>query len=512
MGTLRRRKGRKIWTATFRDCDGIRREVTTGCQTKDAARQVLAELERSAEKVRAGIVSRQEARSMECAGMLLSEHIESHVEYLSCMGRAASTIRDQRRLMFAVVNGCGWVRLGDLSRSALERWLTLKVSNGMSARTRNAHAAAALMFANWMVKAGRMVVNPFVGLPMMNVNTDRRHERRVLTMSEFARLLHATERRPLESASENRGAKARLKASTMDRLQWLGRTRKMVYATLMFTGLRYGELRSITIGQLHIDSAVPYIELRACDEKARRGAQVPVPASLAALLSEYLFERRSRLLGQRSPSRSDIVAGLSNVVDKAPLFDMPANMMHAFNADIRAAGIPKKDVQGRVLDIHALRHSFCTMVAQSGVSMQQAQRLMRHATPQMTAKYTHLTLADLSNAIIGLPALPELSEARIIARAKDASILRPQLRPHIECNRSGLCAVSCTIETRDAKAGDVREEDEDPSVSGVFKGIKTGSGGRGRTADKRIMIPLLYQLSYAATALIVANARWRCPT
>ena len=28
-----------------------------------------------------------------------------------------------------------------------------------------------------------------------------------------------------------------------------------------------------------------------------------------------------------------------------------------------------------------------------------------------------------------------------------------------------------------------------------------GSGGRDRTADKRIMIPLLYQLSYAAMSL-----------
>ena len=38
-----------------------------------------------------------------------------------------------------------------------------------------------------------------------------------------------------------------------------------------------------------------------------------------------------------------------------------------------------------MLDIHSLRHSFCTMVVQSGVNMQTVQRLMRHATPAMTA-------------------------------------------------------------------------------------------------------------------------------
>ena len=66
--------------------------------------------------------------------------------------------------------------------------------------------------------------------------------------------------------------------------------------------------------------------------------------------------------------------------------------MHVFDADLKAAGIHKTGARGRVLDIHALRHSFCTMVAQSGVSMQHAQRLMRHATPAMTAKYTHRRL------------------------------------------------------------------------------------------------------------------------
>ena len=49
-------------------------------------------------------------------------------------------------------------------------------------------------------------------------------------------------------------------------------------------------------------------------------------------------------------------------------------------ATASAAVISKTDAQGRVLDIHALRHSFCTM---SGVSMQHAQRLMRHNTPAM---------------------------------------------------------------------------------------------------------------------------------
>jgi len=488
MGTLRRRKGREVWTALYRDGDGIRREVSTGCKSKDAAKQVLASLERHAEKVRAGIVSRQEAKSVEWARVPLTDHVEAHAAYMKGLGRAPRTVQDQERLMLAVADGCGWKRLSDLNRSRLEQWLTVKVSEGMGARTRNAYAVASVAFGNWMVRAGRLTVNPFAGVPMMNVKADRRHERRVLTMAEFARLLEATVRRPLQAASVNRGRKAKLTAATVDKLEWIGKTRSMIYATLMFTGLRYGELKSITIGQVHLDAAVPHIELRAASDKARRGAQVPLPASFAALLGKYVAERRSHLLGQRGAS-----AAFPGVLDTAPLFEMPGNMIHAFDADLSAAGIAKMEAQGRVLDIHALRHSFCTMVAQSGVSMQHAQRLMRHATPAMTARYTHLTLTDLGGAIAALSGLPEIAQPAVAAAAETTSNLRPLLRPQFGCISSGHRALSCTTDPMETDVVDVAENGKDPSNSVAFREFEDGERGGTRTRGHRIKSPMLYQ-------------------
>jgi len=243
----------------------------------------------------------------------------------------------------------------------------------------------------------------------------------------------------------------------------------------------------------------PDIELRAASEKARRGAQVPLPASFAALLGEYIAERRSRLLGDFGARGGDSVSVFPGVSDTASLFEMPGSMMHAFEADLNAAGIAKTDAQGRVLDIHALRHSFCTMVAQSGVSMQHAQRLMRHATPAMTARYTHLTLTDLGGAIAALPGLPKIAQPAVVAAGETTSKLRPHLRPHFGCISSGLRALSCTDDASKADVVDVAENGKNPGISRVFGECKNGSGGRDRTADTRIMIPLLYQLSYAAT-------------
>ena len=121
MGTLRRKPHREVWTAIYRDSDGIKREVSTGCKDRGAARQVLADLERHAEKVRAGIVTRQEATAMEWAAVLLSEHIEAHLEYMRGLRRSIRTVEHRRWLVNAVVKGCGWKRLTDPNRPQLER-------------------------------------------------------------------------------------------------------------------------------------------------------------------------------------------------------------------------------------------------------------------------------------------------------------------------------------------------------------------------------------------------------
>jgi len=508
MGTLRRRQGREVWTARYVDESGIAREVSTGCRDRGAAKQVLAGLEGRAEKVRAGIVSRQEARTAEWSGVPLEEHIEAHAAYMTGLGRAPRTVQDQRRLMLAVADGCGWKRASDLNRPRLERWLTAQVSEGMAARTRNAYAVASVAFGNWMVRAGRLAVNPFDGIPMMNVKADRRHERRALSMEEFSRLIDAAERRPLEEAARRR----KLSPGSVNRLQWIGRTRKMVYATLMFTGLRYGELKSITIRQVHLEGTQPYIELRAADEKARRGAQVPLPAGLAAMLDEYVTERRSRLLGQRGAA-----AAFPGVLETAPLFDLAATMVHVFDNDLTAAGISKTDAQGRVLDIHALRHSFCTLVAQSGISMQHAQRLMRHATPAMTMKYTHLSLMDLGGAIATLPGLPKIAQPTIAAAAETASSLRPIQRPISACISSVSHASSCILEDQDGGANSEAESCEIPNIRRGSQAFEDGAGRGSRTPTegelRRILSPVRLPISPPRpdSQSILNGCRWFNP-
>ncbi len=74
--------------------------------------------------------------------------------------------------------------------------------------------------------------------------------------------------------------------------------------------------------------------------------------------------------------------------------------------DLAAAGIQYRTREG-VADFHSLRVTFCTDLARAGVSLQAAQRLMRHSDPRLTtAVYSKLGRHDLASELGRLPSLP----------------------------------------------------------------------------------------------------------
>ena len=188
----------------------------------------------------------------------------------------------------------------------------------MGARTHNAYVAALSAFSDWLVREGRMrgvppqvaqcamrhsdpkltanvytrrlAANPFTGVPKANEKADPRRQRRALTGEELVLLLDTARTRPLQDRlTKNRGALAKLTDATRRKLERIGYERALIYKTLVLTGLRRGELASLTVGSLSIDEPTPYVILEAADEKARRGAQIPLRDDLARDLANCGF-------------------------------------------------------------------------------------------------------------------------------------------------------------------------------------------------------------------------------
>ncbi|MEE2936784.1 MAG: tyrosine-type recombinase/integrase [Planctomycetota bacterium] len=102
----------------------------------------------------------------------------------------------------------------------------------------------------------------------------------------------------------------------------------------------------------------------------------------------------------------------------------------------------KRDLDGTVVHLHALRHSFGTHLSKAGVAPRVAQAAMRHIDIALTINtYTDARLLDTAEAVEALPSLP--LDGAIGAPRTDAPMDAPQLgkESHIESHpeHSGDC-------------------------------------------------------------------------
>jgi len=91
---------------------------------------------------------------------------------------------------------------------------------------------------------------------------------------------------------------------------------------------------------------------------------------------------------------------------------------HRVRCCLKQAGIPKTDSRGWTVDVHALRHTFGTLLSKGNVAPRTAQAAMRHSTIDLTMNvYTDPQLLDVAGALDCLPELPlrATAQARISA-------------------------------------------------------------------------------------------------
>jgi len=280
-----------------------------------------------------------------------------------------------------------------LNADVLLRWLQEQTDNGMGARTRNSYREPMNTFCNWSVSKGFLRYNPFKKVPKLREEVDVRHERRALTGEEIARLLKAAEERPLHDVTAiHRGPhKGMAKADVCDRAKQdakrTGMERRLIYATLLYTGLRKNELASITCGQVLLDDRIPHIYLKAVSAKSRKAAHLPLHPELTRQLKEWFVLKRQE----------------GKAASKDKLFQIPVALDKILNRDLAFAGIEKRDAMDRVIDVHALRHTYATILAEQGVHITVVQQAMRHADLRMTMRYTHTKLESVSDGIGKLP-------------------------------------------------------------------------------------------------------------
>ena len=357
-GSLKRRKGSRVFTAVYTDASGQRRERSTGATSKRDAERILAKWTEQENQVRAGLIDPCLVQRSRKAAVPLSQLLDEYIQHSCRKGDSPRHIHQKRSHINA------WIAHGDvkdlagLTSASAVSFLECQRANGRSNRTWNATRQDMAAFMNWCVQQGILAENPIDAVPKRDELQDVRRKRRALTEDELRKLLNV--------------------ARIYGREAW--------YATAALSGLRKGELMRLDWSDIDFDSSV--ISLR--QTKAKRPQTAVLPRELASIL---LAHRAAQGDPDRGPVWPTVVTDRTR------------------KKDFERASIPLVDAQGRTVDLHALRKTLGTRLALNGVAPQVAQKIMRHSDYRITMEhYVDLSIKDSLDAVESL-SLVSLSDS-----------------------------------------------------------------------------------------------------
>ena len=140
----------------------------------------------------------------------------------------------------------------------------------------------------------------------------------------------------------------------------------MLYLVAINTGLRASELASLTPESFELGDDRSLVRCQAGYTMNGQEAELPLRRDVAATVRAWLAEK---------PAGRPVWPGKW------------ASQRHGaemIRIDLTAADIEAEDDRGRVLDFHALRHTFISNLARAGVHPRNAQALARHSTIDLT--------------------------------------------------------------------------------------------------------------------------------
>lgn len=161
-----------------------------------------------------------------------------------------------------------------------------------------------------------------------------------------------------------------------------------VLALALCAGLRLSELLSLRVGSLTGRAGERRVDVAG---KGGRPRTVPVEPELDAVVVRYLDSRRVKF-GDRS-----VTGGAALFVDRhgAPL--QRGGLQYLVESCYRRAGITDRVPRGAQL--HALRHTFATRLAEDGANASEIMRLLGHASLTTSQNYIEVTAAQQRAAV-----------------------------------------------------------------------------------------------------------------
>lgn len=201
-------------------------------------------------------------------------------------------------------------------------------------------------FFGWLKENGHIAGNPFEAMPYPDVvYEDRKYLGRAAVERIFAALV----------------------LTAPWRSRFLRKRNVALFATMLYTGIRKGEILGLRVTDLDLDRLE--VTIRAETSKSRRHRVVPMNSKLGLALEEYLEERQklgfqSAFLFTSSSGDMPLTAdGLKHLVERV------------------------KQLSGVTFHVHQFRHTFAVNVLNQGGSVAKLRQLLGHRDIRMTSAY-----------------------------------------------------------------------------------------------------------------------------
>jgi integrase len=360
------------WYIFYR-LNGQQRRISTGCGVED---RIGAEIRLREFKDSGGT---SKAIPKPSAPVTLAELIQQFHQYQGARGVTTKQANGNR---MRVTRLCSMAKVDSIDQlteasvemalASLRRATTSKKANPsiqplLSPRSRNVYRKSLMAFLRWCERNRQIKENPLALLRCENEEIDIRHRRSALSESEFTLLCDAAQ----SSACKVEGM--------------TGPERCLAYRVTAATGLRRGELASLTAGSFRLNGEHPEVVVDATCSKRRRRDALPV--------ASFLVE--------------ELKTALASIAGDGHLFPgLRSKKTHLMiKADLSAAGLNYQTQDGAYRDWHSLRHLFVTRMWKSGAAPHTVKELARHSDFRLTMRYAHNSSQELYDAVNNIPKL-----------------------------------------------------------------------------------------------------------
>ena len=381
-------KRRQYWYIGFTDSQG-KRCTKRGFTDRAATERLAFQIEEEMRMVKEGL----KAPALDLKQFTIVQAVTEFSRHLANRDVSEKQVWAVSSKIQRVMASCGYHRVIEIRGTGVENCLGVYRAEGMSKQTSNHYLTAIGQFCRWLVKTRRLTENPVADLKKLNVQTDRRHDRRALSMEEFSRLLEATK-----------------SGRTVEGI--VGTDRAMMYVLAAWTGYRKGEIGSLRRSSFDLEGNPPTVTVAANYSKRKRRDVQVLHLMVVEQFREWLLEKQ--------PTAEAILFPVS--AKSSGYERKTAKMMRVDLAKARATWLAEansaeerqqrensdflsyRNESGLYADFHANRHTFITNLGRFGVSPKTAQTLARHSDIRLTMNvYSHTDLAEKQAAVERLP-------------------------------------------------------------------------------------------------------------